>query len=86
MTILSAGIPYVTLAAASSAITALGVGGVAEAQRMLTVLLADAHRVQDGPPPLYRARSRTTGWDVSARVSIEPPLAVVVSVNVRRMR
>ena len=85
--LIDAGIPYVTLAAAQSAVDVLGVSGVGDAQRKLTALLADANQTsaaEGGRPAAYRARSRSHGWDVTARVSIEPPLAVVVAVSVRR--
>ena len=76
---------YVTRAAARSYAEALRLGEE-EARRELTCLLHDAHRTEAAPgkPELWRARSRRTGVDVSARVSVEPPLAVVVACSARR--
>lgn len=54
------------------------------ARRELTVLLLDATVQQERSEPLHvRARSRTTGLDVSATVTHEGRLLVVLSVNVR---
>jgi hypothetical protein len=57
-----------------------------EARRELTACLLDARHKSDGPPAEYRARSRTTGLDITARVvpdAQDPRLLVVVAVSVR---
>jgi hypothetical protein len=57
-----------------------------DARKRLTVLLLDAkqtHHAVSGNPEAWRARSRSTGIDVTARVVWEGPLAVVVSAVVR---
>jgi hypothetical protein len=78
----TAGTIYVTIAAATTAAEVWRCG-VEEARRRLCVLLHDAHQVDPAPPEQWRAKRRSTGWDVTARVSREPPLAVVVSCAVR---
>ena len=78
----TAGTIYVTLAAAQTAAEAWRCD-VEEARRRLCVHLHDAHQVDPHPPEQWRAKRRSTGWDVTARVSREPPLAVVVSCAVR---
>lgn len=84
---------YVTLAAARSYLADMerlgdAPTGIEEARRELTELLLDAttgplHGLAAGQPEAWRARSRTTGLDVSARVAREGRLAIVVSVTVR---
>jgi hypothetical protein len=56
-----------------------------EARRELTEILLDATATpaEPGRPEGWRARSRTTGIDVSARIVREGRLAVVVRVQVR---
>jgi hypothetical protein len=78
----SVGQVYVTVAAAGryAAFAGMKIEG---ARRELTVLLLDAKRVRDGEPSHWRARSRTTGLDISATVTREGPLLVVLSCNVR---
>lgn len=60
--------------------------GYEEARRQLTILLAGATRGQDteSGAERWRARSRPLDVDVSALVTREPGLAVVVHVHVRR--
>lgn len=79
----------------SAARTAAGVWrcGEEEARRGLLALLVDAHAVDRAvSPERWRAKSRTTGWDVTAAVVREParvgawtshPIAVVVGCTVR---
>lgn len=62
--------------------------GLEEARRELTALLSDGTARQKEPetdeaPALYRHRSRSTGLDISARVTHEGPLHTVVAVSVR---
>lgn len=58
-----------------------------QARRELTEYLHEATRVgTEDQPELWRRRSRTEALDVSARVSREGRLAVVVSVSVRDYR
>lgn len=59
-----------------------------EAQRELLGLLTGRELRQGGDRRTLtaRARSRTLQVDVSATVSLEPPLAVVLAVNVRDYR
>ena len=59
--------------------------GVEEARRELTVVLLDAHRVAGDTetPERWRARSRTLGIDVSARVVRQDGLLVVVGCSRR---
>jgi hypothetical protein len=70
---------YVTLTAATTYGDARHMHSE-EARRELTKLLLAAKLQSDGS---YRARSRTTRLDISARVIDESPLLVVVAVNVR---
>jgi hypothetical protein len=71
---------YVTLTAAEQYARQRGLR-IEEARRELTELLLDA-RVQDETSPMrVRARSRLTQIDVSARVSREGRLLVVVSLD-----
>lgn len=73
----------VTLAAARSAGLTWACGDE-EARRRLTVLLCDAHAVDaQVQPERWRAKRRSSGWDISATISREPPLVVVVSASVR---
>src|SRR5690606_3394265 len=76
---------YVTRAAARSYAESMRLGEE-EARRELTCLMLGAHRTEAAPgkPELWRARTRRTGVDVSARVSVEPPLVVVVACSARR--
>ena len=59
----------------------------AEARRELTEYLMQATQVGEdrgaGALESWRYRSRTTGIDISAMVSREESMAVVVSINVR---
>lgn len=79
-------IPYVTLAAARQYAAARKLREE-EARRELTELLLDA-RPLDEPncdgTEAWRYRSRPKGLDISAHVSREGRLAVVVHVRVRR--
>jgi hypothetical protein len=79
----TAGQIYVTLAAAQryAEFSRMLIEG---ARRELTVLLLDARLTRDGEPQHWRARSRTTGLDISATTTREGRLLVVMSVNVRR--
>lgn len=82
---------YVTLAAgqtfARDKDRAKGPMQIEEARRELTDLLIDAKctREAEGPGAVaqYRARSRTTGLDISAQVTTDGRLLVVTSVSVR---
>lgn len=59
---------------------------IEEARRELTDRLLDARCVEEAPPPgvaRYRARSRTTKIDITALVTLEGRLHIVVSVHVR---
>lgn len=81
------GVVYVTLAAAETYAAAEQIQ-IEEARRELTELLLDAARVKGEPSArgateLWRCRRRSTGLDISARISRESKLAVVVSINVR---
>lgn len=79
----------------SAARTAAGVWrcGEEEARRGLLALLVDAHATDRAvSPERWRAKSRATGWDVTAAVVREParvgawtshPIAVVVGCTVR---
>lgn len=78
-----AGQVYVTMAAARSYAAAMSLREE-EARRDLTELLLDAHRTDPGPPELWRYRSRAQGVDISARVSREGPLLVIVAASIRR--
>lgn len=75
---------YVTDAAAKTYADEYGIG-VAEARRELTEHLMQASRPASdtGTPELWRRRSRSAGVDISARVSRERGMAVVVAINVR---
>lgn len=74
---------YVTLAAARQYLEAVDVpGDIETARRELTELMLDARQNPDDPGA-YRARSHATGLDLSARVSVEGRLHVVVHVSVR---
>lgn len=59
---------------------------IEEARRELTELLLDARLGEEGPPALYRARSRATQLDISARVVQEGRLLVVLAVSAREYR
>lgn len=77
------GTVYVTLAAARSALAEWG-GGEEHARRRLTEVLLDARAVdRTVSPEQWRARQRSTGVDVTARIVREGRLAVVVSCSVR---
>ena len=81
----SLGQVYVTLAAARTYATARGLLEE-EARRELTERLLDARQKESEPgaPELWRYRSRAHGVDISARVSHEGPLLVIVTVSSRR--
>ena len=81
----SLGQVYVTLAAARTYAAARGLLEE-EARRELTERLLEAHQkeAESGAPELWRYRSRAGGLDISARVSREGPLLVIVSISVRR--
>jgi len=78
---------YVTMAAAQTYAAARGLA-IEAARRELTEYLLEARRpegsVQEDGPELWRFRRRSTGVDISARISREGRLAVVVAVSVRR--
>lgn len=79
------GTVYVTAAAARTYGEETGLRPE-EARRELTEYLLDATQTapaQDGRPEAWRRRTRSSGVDVTARVSREGRLAVVVSVSVR---
>ncbi len=80
-----AGQVYVTLAAAERYAQFAGMQ-IEGARRELTVLLLDARLTRDGTPAHWRARSRSTGLDISATVAREGPLLVVLSCNIREAR
>lgn len=78
---------YVTDRAAQTYADAMGLRP-SEARRELTERLHEATSTEEGraaDPEKWRYRSRTTGIDISAMVSREERMAVVVSVNVRRL-
>ena len=75
---------YVTLSAARAYADAIGAGrDIETARRELAQLLVHA-RPSQGDPTLYRARRRSSGLDISARVLPEGDLLVVTTVEVRR--
>ena len=78
----------VTLRAAeeyAAVVTGLDPDEVECARRELTEALISARRAgsADNGAERWRARSRITGLDITARVAREGPLAVVTTVNVR---
>jgi hypothetical protein len=76
---------YVTLAAAQSYADAERLG-IEEARRELTEYLLEATPSGDGTaghPERWRFRRRSTGLDITARISREGKLLVVVAANVR---
>lgn len=75
---------YVTLAAAEQYAEARRLS-IEAARRELTELLLDA-RPHASDPAAWRARSRTTQIDITARVVIEGRLLVVVSAHARDYR
>lgn len=83
MTLSETGQLYVTLRAAREYAAALALGEE-HARRELTELLLDARRRTEDAPPYERWRRRTSAVDVSALVSREGRLAVVVTVDARR--
>ena len=70
---------YVSLAAAQQYASARRLQPE-EARRQLTELLLDAKPRDDGS---YRARSRSTQIDITARVAVEGRLLVITTINVR---
>lgn len=87
-TLADTGCVYVTLRAAREYARRAGdtiILGEETARRELTELLLKARRQPDrgGTYERWRYRSRARGVDVSALVSREGPLAVVVTVEVR---
>ena len=81
----SRGHVYVTLAAAERYAEERHLR-IEEARRELTEILLDARIGDEGPPMHVRSRSRTAGLDVSATISREGRLLVVVSVHARDYR
>lgn len=77
------GTVYVTLRAAREYAHSVDVGEE-EARRELTTLLLDARRRAEDAPPYERWRLRRGPVDISAMVSRDGPLAVVVTVDARR--
>lgn len=73
---------YVSLEAAREYGAAERIHNDEVARRQLTDILIDASQAADDPT-LWRARSRSSGLDISARVAIEGRLLVVTTVNVR---
>jgi hypothetical protein len=74
---------YVTLAAAREFAAHVGAGADIEtARRQLAELLVHA-RPSTSDPTLYRARRRSSGLDVSARVIPQGGLLVVTTISVR---
>lgn len=75
---------YVTASAAAAYADARGLQPE-DARRELTTLLLEARRgtTEPGKPELWRFRRQSAGVDISARVSREGPLLVVVSISVR---
>lgn len=79
---------FVTAAAGRTYASAVGCG-IEEARRELTELLLDARQMAAPSalrPGSYRYRSQSLHVDISASVSIEGPLAVVVAVSARSYR
>lgn len=76
-----AGQIVVSLAAAEQYADAEGIDGIEQARRELTELLIDARPTSE--PGKWRARSRSTGLDITARVAAEGRLLIVTSVHVR---
>lgn len=75
---------YVTLSAAREFAAAVGAGrDIETARRQLAQLLVHA-RASESDPTLYRARRRSSGLDISARVLPDGDLLVVTTVEVRR--
>lgn len=77
-----AGLVYVTLAAAREFGAVERIHDDEEARRELTVLLSDA-RPNATDPSLWRAQSRATGLDISARVKREGRLMIVTATHTR---
>jgi hypothetical protein len=74
---------YVTLAAAEQYLAQAGsLEGIESARRELTTLMLDAYRT-DGDPDCCRYRNSSRGIDLTARVSKEGRLIVVISAHVR---
>lgn len=76
---------YVTMTAARTYAEAEGLR-IEEARRELTELLLYAREMAPATetrPASYRYRSRADGVDISATVSLEGELWIVVSINVR---
>ncbi len=77
------GTVYVTLRAAREYARTVDLGEE-EARRELTALLIDARRRTEDAPPYERWRLRRGDVDISAMVSRDGRLAVVVTVEARR--
>ena len=82
---------YCSHAAAASVADHLTDGDVESARRALTEMMLSAKLAEDSydpdtaraQPAAYRARSRSTGIDVTARVVRQGALAIVLSAVVR---
>jgi hypothetical protein len=77
---------HITDAAARAYADSVGLSGPNEARQELLRLLPDARnpkRTGESDLEVWRYRKRSTGVDISARVSYEGGLVVVVAVNAR---
>jgi len=74
----------ITQAAALRWLAAAGSEGVEAARAELLDLLLDAQPIdREVEPERWRARSLSTGWDISVSVVREGRVAVVVAINAR---
>lgn len=88
-TLATTGQIVVSMAAAWEYARARGLEGAEEARRELTALLVESRRTGTQPQSGaegWRRRSRTHGVDVTAHVTRDGPLAIVVHVGVRDYR
>lgn len=87
--LIDVGCPYVTVGAARRYQQVCGLDELEQARRELTRHVSAAkmtHAAIDGRPEQWRYRSRAAGIDITAQVSHEDGLAIVVSVSVRTMQ